>query len=79
MPKSIHKRRYRILANWLRASREAQGLTQRDLANLIGVHHSYIWKVEGCERRLDLLEYIEYCEAIPCDPIEGLNLMLANR
>lgn len=79
MPKTIHKRRYKLLAAWLRDSRESKGLTQRQLADRIGVHYSYIWKVESCERRLDLLEFIEYCEAIKCDPLEGFKLVVGGR
>jgi transcriptional regulator with XRE-family HTH domain len=79
MAKSIHKRRYKLLADWLKESRESKGLTQRELADRMHVHHSYVWKVESCERRLDLLEYVEYCEAIKCDPLEGFKLVLGGR
>ena len=76
MRKSIHSGDYKALAAWLKASREARGLSQRELADLIDVHHSVIWKVEACERRLDVLEYISYCRILEVNPLEGIKLVI---
>ena len=53
-----------------------KGLTMRDLAERLGVIHSWIGKVELGERRLDVVEYIHYCKVLEVDPIEGINLIL---
>ncbi|CAB0151378.1 hypothetical protein PSI9734_01766 [Pseudidiomarina piscicola] len=47
----------------------------RDLAAKLGVPHSFVGKVEQCERRLDLIEFIEYCEALDLDPANGVRIV----
>lgn len=79
MRKSIHTSDYKDLAKWLRAGREARGLSQRELANLVQVHHSVIWKIEASERRLDVLEYIDYCLILGVNPLDGIKLVLKKR
>ncbi len=44
------------------------GLTQRQLAVKIGRAHGYISKIELGERRLDMLEFIEFCDGCGQDP-----------
>ncbi len=48
----------------------------RELAERLDVIHSWIGKVELGERRLDVIEYIQYCKALGVDPIEATNLFL---
>ena len=76
MIKSIHSTQYQILISWLKDAREAQGLTMRDLAKKLEVPHSFIGKVEQCERRIDVIEYIAYCRALNINPNDGINLLL---
>jgi len=75
MSSSLHSTQYRRLTNWLKASREASGLSMRDLAAKLDKPHSYIGKVEQQERRLDVVEYVQYCEAIGVLPQEGLKII----
>lgn len=49
------------LGNWLRAQREAKGLTMRDLSAISGKPHSYFGKIEQAQRGLDVLEFLELC------------------
>lgn len=44
----------------------------RDLAAKMDVAHSFVGKVEQRERRLDVIEYLQYCEALGVSPIDGL-------
>lgn len=58
MEKTIYTDDYARLRQWLREQRTAKGLTMRELAEKLGVIHSWVGKVELGERRLDLIEYI---------------------
>jgi transcriptional regulator with XRE-family HTH domain len=69
---SIHSEEWVKLAKWLREQREAKGLTMRDLAAKLEVPHSFVGKIEQRERRLDVVEYLIYCEALEVSPMDGL-------
>ncbi|MDO4434607.1 MAG: helix-turn-helix transcriptional regulator [Alysiella sp.] len=62
---------------WLRrtfVSRRLElGLSQKMLSERMGVILSYIGKVETGERRLDITEFIRYCEALELEPADVLN------
>lgn len=45
----------------------------REAAQIIGKPHSFIGKIEVGQRRLDVVEFIWYCEKLGFDPIEGIN------
>lgn len=78
MRKTITTSRYQELVKWLRDERIAAGLTLRDLGNRLGVPHSFVQKTETLERRLDVAEYVVYCEALEVDPSEGLRILNQN-
>lgn len=48
----------------------------RELGERLGVPHSFVQKTEILERRLDVVEYIAYCQALGLEPEEGIKLML---
>ncbi|WP_173920748.1 helix-turn-helix domain-containing protein [Pseudidiomarina piscicola] len=75
MHKTLHSPQHQRLVAWLKKARCDQGLTMRDLAAKLGVPHSFVGKVEQCERRLDLIEFIEYCEALDLDPANGVRIV----
>jgi len=76
MIKTIHSTQYQLLVNWLKANRQAQELTMRDLAKKLNIPHSFIGKVEQCERKLDVIEFINYCQALNLSPLDGIQLIL---
>lgn len=55
-------------------ARTDAGLTQQYVADQLGKPQSFVAKVEGGERRLDVVEFIEICDAVKADPQE---LMIA--
>jgi len=77
MKKTIHSDDYQILVTWLKSSRHKKGLSMRELADKLGVPHSWIGKVEQMERRLDVVEYMRLCQCIGIDPVEGIALIQA--
>lgn len=75
MIKSINTEKYQGLINWLKQGRLAKGLSVRDLALLIDEPFQFISKIETAQRKLNIHEYIQYCEALNLDPVEGLALL----
>ncbi len=67
---SIHSSEYSWLRGRLLNRRLELGYTQRALGEKMGVIHSFIGKVETGERRLDIFEFITYCETLELDPVE---------
>lgn len=68
MKKTIYSQSSQVLTACLRDSRKSAGLTIRQLAEKMNVHHSIIGKIETGERRLDVIEFIEYCEILGIEP-----------
>lgn len=68
MRPSIYSERHQRLRTLLREARLEKGLKQADLAAKLGVPQSYISKYESGERRLDVIEFIDLCEALGIDP-----------
>lgn len=80
MKKTLFTPEYAKLIEWLKDARAERGLTMRELAAELDVPHSYVGKVEQCERKLDVLEYVRYCEALGVKPTVGISiLMMKNR
>lgn len=75
MKKTIYSAESEILIAWLKQQRQLAGLTQRELARLLGVHHSIVGKIETGERRLDLIEFIAYCESLNSNPHPVIDLI----
>ena len=47
----------------------------RDLAEIIDEPYSCVGKIETIERRLDVYEYVVYCEALGVNPKLGLKYL----
>ena len=77
MRKSINSPEHTRLIRWLKNQRLHQELTMRQLAERLGVSHSFIGKIEQGERRLDVAEYLQYCEALAVNPSDGIKAMLS--
>ncbi|RTE67333.1 XRE family transcriptional regulator [Amphritea opalescens] len=76
MNKTISSKRYFELVTWLKSARQDQGLSMRAMAQLLGEPHSFIQKVETLERKLDVYEYVQYCDVLKIDPSEGIKKYL---
>ncbi|EEZ80688.1 helix-turn-helix transcriptional regulator [Candidatus Thioglobus sp.] len=75
MQKTIYSQSYPRVTKWLKEAREEKSLTMRQLAKILEVQHSIIWNIENNERRLDIVEYVNYCEKLNIDPIVGINII----
>jgi len=47
----------------------------RALAEILGKSHSIVERIEHQDRRLDVYEFVAYCEAINADPLEGIEII----
>ena len=68
MRKSTYSGEYASLRKRLVSTRASAGLTQRQLAKILNVPHSWIAKVESGERRIDLVEFAWFCNACGVSP-----------
>lgn len=57
----------RLIAVLVKLRREA-GKTQADIAEKMLVDQSRVSKYERCERRLDVIDFIRYCQAMDFAP-----------
>jgi transcriptional regulator with XRE-family HTH domain len=67
MPKSLNSPRHELIKSALIEQRKAVGMTQTELAERLGRPQSYIAKIEGGERRIDLVELIDVAQVIGLD------------
>jgi transcriptional regulator with XRE-family HTH domain len=68
MKKTIYEDDYSHITRRLVAMRQAAGLTQRQLAQRLKWPQSVVARIEVSERRLDVLEFIAWCEVLKADP-----------
>lgn len=69
---SVHSAEHSLLRYRFTQRRLELGLSQRALAERLGVVHSFIGKVETGDRRLDIFEFVQYCIALELDPLAVL-------
>lgn len=69
MPKSIYRDEHRVLVDLLRDAREQAGITQGSVAEAFGWTQSTLSHVERGSRRIDLVEFTDYCRFIGADPL----------
>ena len=74
MPSSIHSTVYRELIEFLIEARNTAGLTQQAVADSLSRPQSYVAKVEGFERRLDVVEYLEFANAVGISPVSAIKV-----
>lgn len=65
--KTLHSARGFELRQRLRAAREEAGITQQDLAAKLDKPQSFVSKYETGERRLDVIEFVDVCQALEVD------------
>jgi hypothetical protein len=63
---------YRKMRALLKVWRLKAGLTQRSMGEILRKPHTYVYKVEVGNRRIDPLEFIQWCKACRVDPSRKL-------
>lgn len=75
MIKSINTEKYQKLIDWLKEERLSKGLSVRDLALVIDEPFQFVSKIETIQRKLNVYEYVQYCEALNLNPSDGLKIL----
>jgi transcriptional regulator with XRE-family HTH domain len=57
-------------------ARQAAGLRQEDVAERLSQPQSYVSKVEQGERRLDVVEFVQFAKALGADPLKILRAVV---
>lgn len=68
MTRSVFLQSYGVLTQCLVEARVAKGVTHIELAELLGRPQSFVSKVEGGDRRLDVIEFLQITTALSVDP-----------
>jgi transcriptional regulator with XRE-family HTH domain len=76
LTKSLHLPEHRAFCGLLVAARQKADLTQHAVAQRLGRPQSFVAKIEGGERRLDVIEFIKFAKAIEADPVKILRALL---
>lgn len=59
-------------AGFFLSTRMEQGLSQRDVAEKIGVNQSYMTNLETGKARISIERYLRFCDALEIDPAEPI-------
>jgi transcriptional regulator with XRE-family HTH domain len=68
MPSFTHDVTYRAFLTHLKAMRRDRGVSQVELAALLGVTQSFVSKAERGERRIDVVEFMAFCDVLQLNP-----------
>ncbi len=72
---SAHSNEHLWLRDFFIKRRKELGLSQRALAERLGVIYSFVSKVETGDRRLDVFEFIAYCAGLNLDSNDVIKLI----
>ena len=64
----VTSKAYEAAVSFLVEQRRARGLSQRALAERLGKPRSFVSKIEGRERRLDVVEFVAIARALEAEP-----------
>ena len=68
MSGALHTKRYRKFCQRLVEARKSAGITQAQLADALRKPQSYVAKCEAAQRRLDVVEFLDWANAIGVEP-----------
>jgi transcriptional regulator with XRE-family HTH domain len=62
--KTIYNPAYAYVLSQLRTMRQVRGLTQAEVAALVGWDQTFVSKIEAGDRRLDVIEILRLCHVL---------------
>jgi len=72
----LERQKYEFLRAGLKKARLDAEMLQIDVAKKLKKPQSYVSKIESGERNFDLIEYINYCDALGLSPHKWLKQLL---
>ena len=73
--KTLTTNRHAALIKMLIEARERAGLTQTEYAKQLGEYQSYVARMESGQRRIDVVEFLEFSEILGFDPVKYIVLV----
>ena len=72
---ALHRPESRVVCDLLRRWRAAAGLTQRQMGQRLGKPHTWIYKCEAGERRIDPVELLAWWKAAEVSTLDGIQTL----
>jgi len=76
LTKSLYTAEWEAVLQILRDARGKRGWTQEQLAKKLGRPQSLVAKVEAGERKLDVVQFIDYMRVLESDPVASMRKIL---
>ncbi len=76
MQKTLGSKGHQTLVNLIVDKRKSAGLTQDDVAEMLGEHQSFVARLESGQRRIDVIEYVTLAQVIGFDAAEALKQLI---
>lgn len=77
MAKTIYRREYHVLVEVMRDARARSRMTQAEVARRLGRPQSAVSSLERGSRRVDVIQFIDYCRAIGAEPVAAFRRVAA--
>jgi transcriptional regulator with XRE-family HTH domain len=68
MPRTLYTPRHKALREFIKSKRKDAKLTQAQLAKMVGLYQSFVADFERGERRLDVVQFLDFAEALDFEP-----------
>jgi transcriptional regulator with XRE-family HTH domain len=79
MPRTLPSARHKALIAFLIERRRRAGLTQAELAKKLGQYQSFVARAESGQRRIDVVEFLDWAEALDFDPRAAVKLLVSTK
>jgi len=76
MPKTLRSPRHEALIALLVKERKKAGLTQAEVAKKLRRYQSFVATVEGGQRRIDVVEFLDFAAAIGFEPRDAISRLM---
>jgi transcriptional regulator with XRE-family HTH domain len=77
MSRTLRSSRHEALCALLVEKRKKAGLTQSQVAKKLQRYQSFVATVESGQRRIDVVEFLDFADAIGFDPREAIKQLRA--